>query len=70
MDKELRGLHATWLERNDEEERNGIVERAEEHEEEVGEVAAEIPAEVETPIAFTPQDLPTTINISIPSPIL
>ena len=33
-------------------------------------MAAEIPAEVETPIAFAPQDLPTTVDIDIPSPIL
>ena len=71
MDKELRKLHATWLEQNDEEEQNGVTEAAEEREgEEGGEAAAEIPAEVETPVAFTPQDLPATINIAIPSPIL
>ena len=70
MDKELRGLHATWLERNDEEERNGVVEAGEEREGEEDEVAAEIPAEVETPVAFAPRDLPTAINIAIPSPIL
>ena len=71
MNQELCELYATWLERNAEEERNGVAEAAEERERgEEGEVASEIPAEVETPVAFTPQDLPTTINIDIPSPIL
>ena len=64
MDQELRELHARWLQRNDEEERNGVAEAAEEHEGEEGEAA------VETPVAFTSQDLPTMININIPSPIL
>ena len=71
MHQELRELHATWLHRNDEEERNRFAEAIEEREgEEEGEMAVEIPAEVETPVAFTPQDLPTTIDIVIPSPIL
>ena len=49
---------------------NGIAEAAEEREgEEDGDVAAEIPAGVETPVAFTPRDLPTMINIPTPSPI-
>jgi len=33
-------------------------------------VAVEIPAGVGTPVAFSPQDLPATLNITIPSPIL
>ena len=33
-------------------------------------MVAEIPPEVETPVAFAPQDLLTPINIVIPSPIL
>ena len=71
MDQELRELHAAWLQRNDEEERNNVAEAVEGREgEEEGEVNAEITAEVETPVAFAPQDLPTTISLDIPSPIL
>ena len=55
-----------WLQRNGEEERNGVVEAAKECEGEDGDAANEIPAGVETPVAFTS----TTINIAIPSPIL
>ena len=70
MDQELRGFHATWLERNAEEERNGVADMAEGRGgEEEGDVTAEIPTEVETPVAFT-RDLPTMTNIDIPSPIL
>jgi len=55
-----------WLQRNGEEERNGVAEAAEEREGEDSDAATEIPAGVETPVAFTP----TTINIAVPSPIL
>ena len=61
------------MERNDEEERNGVAEATEEREgddDDGDKAASEIPAEVETPVYFTPQGLPTTINIDIPSPIL
>ena len=58
------------MERNVEE-RNGVAEAAEEREgEEESEVTVEITVGVETPVAFTLQDLPTTINTVIPSPIL
>ena len=71
MDQELRELHTTWLQRKGKQERNGLAEAAEEREgEEDGDVAAEIFAGVETPVAFTPRDLPTVINIATPSPIL
>jgi hypothetical protein len=64
--QELREIHATWLQRREEEEQRDVVET----EEEVG-AAAEAPAEIETPVAFVPQDLPTaTADIDIPSPIL
>ena len=68
MDQELHELHVTWLQRNGEQERNSVAEAAEEREgEEDGpDPAAEIPAGIETPVAFTP----TTINIAIPPPIL
>ena len=70
MDQELRELHATWLQQKDEEEKKDVA-KTEEGEGEGAEVAAEISAEIETPVAFPPQDLPTTtIDISIPSPIL
>ena len=70
MHQELRELHTTWLQRNDEE-RDGVAEAAEEREGEgESEMVAEISTEVETSVAFTPQDLPTTIDIVIPSPIL
>jgi len=55
-----------WLQRNGEQERNDVTEMAEEHEGEDGDAATEIPAGVETPVAFTP----TMINIAIPSPSL
>jgi hypothetical protein len=67
VDQELRELHATWLQRNDENENNGVAEPAEERE---GEVATEFSGGVETPVAFIPQDPPTAINIDISSPVL
>ena len=60
------------MEQNDEEERNGVAEADEEREREEDngdEATSEIPAEVETPVAFT-QDLPITTDIEISSPIL
>jgi hypothetical protein len=63
--QELREIHAAWLQRR-EEERRDVAET----EEEDG-TAAEIPTEVETPVAFIPQDLPiAAIDIDIPSSIL
>ena len=38
--------------------------------EEEGAMAAEVPAEVETPVAFVPQYLPATIEVGIPPSIL
>jgi len=55
-----------WLQRNSQQERNDVIETAEEHEGEDGDAATEILAGVETPVAFTP----ATINIAIPSPSL
>ena len=52
MDQELREIHAAWLRRNEEEERRNTT-------------TAEVPTgEVDTPVAFVPQDLPTT-HISV-----
>jgi hypothetical protein len=54
------------LQRREEEESRDVAETELEDE-----VAAEAPTEVETPVAFAPQDLPIiTIDISIPSSIL
>ena len=57
MDQELRELHATWLQQKDEEEKKDVAETEEGEGGEGGEVAAEIPAEIKTPVAFAPQDL-------------
>ena len=47
MNQELRKIHATWLRRKEEEQNNGTTTR--------------VPTrEVETPVAFVPQDLPGT----------
>ena len=69
--QEFREIHTTWLEQKENEEQRGAVETEErEGEEEEDVMAAEVPAEVETPIAFVPQDLPASIDIDIPSSIL
>ena len=33
-------------------------------------MASEVPVEVETPVAFVPQDLPAAIDVDVPSSIL
>jgi hypothetical protein len=54
------------LQRREEEERRDVVETEEE-----GGAVAEVPAEIETPVAFVPQDLPTAMtDIGIPSSTL
>jgi hypothetical protein len=64
--QELREIHAAWLQRKEEEERRDVAET-----EEDGGAAAEAPAEIETPVAFVPQDLPAaTTDIGLPSSIL
>jgi hypothetical protein len=64
--QELREIHAAWLQRKEEEERRDVAETGEE-----GEAVAEIPAEVDTPVAFVPQDLPVAAtDVDIPSSIL
>jgi len=70
VDQELRELHATWLQRKDEKEQRDVAETEEREGEEEGEVAAGIPTEIETPVAFAPKDLPTTTDTGIPPPIL
>ena len=71
MNQELRELHAAWLRRNNEEGRNSVAGATEEREgREEGDVASEIPGEVKPPVAFTPQVLPATTIVGIPSPVL
>jgi hypothetical protein len=63
--QELREIHAAWLRRR-EEERRDVAETGEE-----GGAVAEAPAEIETPVAFVPQDLPTIeVDVDIPSSVL
>ena len=62
--QELREIHTTWLQRREDEQQGGVVET-----EEANGVAAEIPTEIETRIAFVPQELPiTAIDIDAPPP--
>ena len=60
MYQELREIHAAWLQRNEEEEQRNAT------------TAEEAPTgEVDTPIAFAPQDLPAThIGVGVPSSTL
>ena len=63
-DQELREIHAMWLQRREEEERRDVVETEEENR-----AATEAPAEVETPVAFVPQELPiAAIDTDAPPP--
>jgi hypothetical protein len=60
--QELREIHAAWLQRRD----GGGQRNVAETEQEDG-AAAEVPVEIETPVAFVPRDLPipaTDIDIS------
>ena len=59
MDQELREIHAAWLQCREEEERRNAR-------------TAEVPTgEVDTPVAFAPQDLPAThVGIDAPSSAL
>jgi len=71
--QEFREIHTAWLEREKEKVQETCAVENEEHEEEGVEsvVVAEVPAEVETPLAFVPRDLPIdAIDIGIPSSIL
>ena len=66
MYQELREIHAAWLRRWEE---GGRVEVAETEKEDGA--AVEIPAEIDTPVAFSLQDLPiATIDIDILSSVL
>ena len=71
MDQELREIHTAWLQRKDEEEQRNVRRTRECQVEGEDAIAAEAPAEVETPVVFVPQDLPAaTIDIDLPSAIL
>jgi hypothetical protein len=60
--QELREIHTTWLQHREDEQRGGVVETEEENG-----VTAEGPAEIETPVAFAPQELPiAAIDIDAP----
>ena len=70
MYQELREIHDDWLQRKDEEEQRNATKTDECKEEEEA-VNAEVPAEVETPVAFVAQDFPVVdIDVIIPSSIL
>ena len=64
-EQRFRKIHAAWLQRKEEQ---GDPRETEKHQDGGGE---EVSAEVETPVAFVPQDLPTAeIGIEIPPSIL
>ncbi|KAF9646064.1 hypothetical protein BDM02DRAFT_3119300 [Thelephora ganbajun] len=69
--KELREIHAAWMQRKQGEEQGNVRDTEGLQAEGQDAMAAEVPAEVETPVAFVPQDLPAAmIGIEIPSSIL
>ena len=69
FDQELREIHTAWLEQKTEEERDAAETGEFKDEEDV--VVAKSPAEIETPIAFVSQNLPTTAaNTDFPSSAL
>ena len=57
MDQAFRKIHTAWLRRKVEDQKRNVA-------------TDKILPEVETPVAFVPQDLPTTIDIGISSSIL
>ena len=58
MGQEFREIHQDWLQRKEEQEKDDAI-------------ATEVPAEVATPVALVPQDLPpATIDVQIPPSIL
>ena len=66
-DRELREFHAVWLKRKEEEQKSTPVIQEPGG---GGITGTEVTAEVETPVAFAPKDLPIPIDIGITSPIL
>jgi hypothetical protein len=72
VDQELREIHTAWLKRKDEEEeRDAKKTQGCEVGGDEETMTTEISAEVETPVASTPKDLPAdTIDIRLPSSIL
>ena len=70
FDQELREIHTAWVEQKTEEERD-VAETEECKDEEEDAVATKSPAEIETPIAFVPQNLPTiAMDTDFPSSAL
>ena len=65
--QELREIHTSWLEQREEEQKDPAAVQGPGDEDVV---TVEAPAEVETPVAFAPQDLPLAIDIGIPPLIL
>ena len=68
--QELREFHAEWLKWKEEEQAAAAEIQGPGGEGDVGTVAGDVPAEVETPIAPASQDLPAIIDIGIPSSLL
>ena len=75
MDQELREIHTAWLQRKDEDEDEDEEEQRDSRKTQECQVggdeetmAAELPAEAETPVAFATKDLPA--DIRLPSSIL
>ena len=65
--QELQKFHATWLKRKEEERVHIAKTEARRREEQEGGMTVESTAEIKTPIAFVPRDLPTTAGgIGIP----
>ena len=68
-DQELREFHATWLKREKEQRDAAGIQESKEGEEKCT-MAAEVSAEVETPVTFFFQNIPApTIDINLPSSI-
>ena len=67
MNQEFHELHSEWILQSKKEEEKDVVE-TEGHEGE--EVTTEVPVEVNTPVAFAPQDLPAMFETGMPSSIL
>ena len=64
--QDFREIHTTWLEQRENGNHTGAAETEESEGEEVEMV--EVPPEIETPVAFAPQDLPTVETDTSPLP--
>ena len=71
LGQELREIHTMWLEQKEKEEHGSATGTGGRKGEEEEDAVAEVPAEIETPVAFALKGLPTTtIDIDTPSSIL